>query len=475
MYFQTKGCWMKTAFISMIIILAYLMLLFASIGIALAFLAPSHPGSIVFPIQDFMEQQIKFRYSAPDSRADYLLNLVERRIDDLSKRAGTKYEVLSIEYLNKSFDQAIEEISMMQDQRSSSQHDRLITLAQDANNVLGKLHRTPGENMEIFDAIQAKVQTLIHITSEKEVLKEFQSLIPIVSAEPGSQTNIDTVMGNLAVRIIPFPQGSVGAIHSFYPLLGQHAVTECVSCHNSGRYAGIPNQCVSCHILEQPVDHYFADCALCHSAISWTDIHFDHESVAPESCQTCHFSNIPENHYSGNCSACHITQNWLVVNFDHQVANAVDCLACHGRDLPVNHYAGQCSNCHNSKNWASATFNHSGFTDCYGCHNVDTPGNHYSGQCSNCHATSGSWANAHFNHNGYSDCQACHAGSAPANHFAGQCSNCHNTNSWGGASFNHAGFTDCISCHQKDRPREHSGGQCSECHNTSRWGDADDD
>jgi hypothetical protein len=466
---------MKTVAISMIIILAYLMLLLTCIGIALAFLAPSHPGSIIFPVQDFMEQQMKFLYPGSDNRADYLLNLVERRIDDLSNRAGTKFEVLSIEYLSKSFDQAIEEISLIEDQRSSSQHDRLIALAQDAKNALDNLHPAPGENMEIFDAFQAKVKSLIHITSEVEVQKEFRNLTPMASTGLGNQASIDTEMSKPAVGIIPFPQGSVGAKHSFYPLNGQHAVAECVSCHNSGRYAGIPDQCVSCHILEQPVDHYLADCKLCHSAIAWTDIHFDHESTATESCQTCHFTKIPENHYTGDCSACHITQNWLDVTFDHQIANAVDCLACHGKDLPVNHYAGQCSNCHNSINWASATFNHSGFTDCLACHTVDAPGSHYSGQCSNCHATSGSWANARFNHSGYGDCLACHAGSTPANHYAGQCSNCHNTNSWGGASFNHAGYTDCISCHEKDRPREHHGGQCSECHNTRRWGDADDD
>ena len=466
---------MKTVVISMIIILAYLILLFTCIGIALAFLAPSHPGSIVFPVQNFMEQQLRFLYTSSDLRANYLLNLVERRIDDCSIRAGTKYEVISIEYLGKSFDQAIDAISSKQDQQSLSQHDRLITLAQDVSNVLEDLHRAPNENKEMFDIFQAKVQTLLHLSTAKDVQKDFHSFIPIVSARVGYRASTNTITNKPAVSIIPFPQGSVGAIHNFYPLSGQHAVKECVSCHNSGRYAGTPNQCVSCHILEQPIDHYLADCELCHSAIAWTDIHFDHEAAARESCQTCHFSNLPVNHYPGDCSACHITQNWLVVNFDHQVANAVDCLACHSKDLPLYHYPGQCSNCHNTQNWASATFNHSGFTDCYACHSVDTPGNHYSGQCSNCHATSGSWSNAQFNHSGYSDCLACHAGNAPVNHFAGQCSNCHNTNSWEGASFNHAGFTDCISCHEKDRPREHRSGQCSECHNTRRWGDADDD
>jgi hypothetical protein len=466
---------MKTVIITMIIILGYLMLLFSISGMALAFLAPTHPGSVIFPLQAFMEQRTKFLFTSPISRADYLLDLVQRRINDLSVRAGTKYEVVSIEYLDKSFDQAIQAITTTQDEQLGVERNQLITLAQDARDTLDDLRRAPYENRAVFDAFQAKMQTLIHINTEKDELKKFQNLIPTISNGSSDRTGSETQTNKPAGGIIPFPQGSVGALHNFYPLMGQHIASACVSCHDEGKYAGTPIHCVSCHILKQPWNHYPADCELCHTALAWTDIHFDHQNVLTESCLTCHSTDIPGNHYNGDCSACHIVQNWNDVTFDHDVANAVDCLSCHSNELPVNHYPGQCSNCHNTINWSSATFNHSGFTDCIACHSTDVPGNHYSGQCSNCHATSGSWANAHFNHSGYSDCFACHAGNAPANHYSGQCSNCHNTNSWGGASFNHAGFTDCISCHQKDRPGEHAGGQCSECHSTNRWEDGDDD
>jgi hypothetical protein len=465
---------MKAIIVTMIIFGGYLIFSIAMGGVALAYFGPSHPGSPVFPIQDFAEQQMRVIYTDPVRKADYLLNLMERRINDLSMRIDSRYELISIGYLEKSLDQATVAISSAQQGQSDDLRRRLTSLALRTQEVLTQLKRAPIEDMNTYDRFQAKIQTLMHMTSANHDAKSVQVLIPTITARHQNQSQTKINMVNSAKGLIPFPQGSLGASHDFYPLIGQHMPLTCESCHNLGKYAGTANQCILCHVLKLPLPHYIGECGLCHTPVSWTDIHFEHATVSGQQCQSCHDRDEPVNHYRGECSACHITQAWNIVTFDHAVAGAVDCISCHVNDNPANHYPGQCSNCHDTTNWTSAVFNHSGFTDCLSCHRGDAPANHYSGQCSNCHDSGGSWANARFNHSGYSDCAACHSGNTPANHYAGQCSNCHSTNSWGGASFSHAGFTDCISCHQKDRPREHDSGQCSECHNTGRWEEGDD-
>jgi hypothetical protein len=46
-----------------------------------------------------------------ERKADYALNLVDRRIRNLSDRIGTKYELTALEYLDKAINQAAIAIS----------------------------------------------------------------------------------------------------------------------------------------------------------------------------------------------------------------------------------------------------------------------------------------------------------------------------------------------------------------------------
>ena len=461
---------MRLFLLRVFIILGYIITLMAILGIALALYGPLHPGSTFFPIQAFSEQQFGLIYNNPVTKADYLLNLVDRRISDLLLRAGSVHEYISMEYLDRSINQAALAISTVPQDKASDVLTRFITLAKRAEDGLNQLKRAPLENPTAFNALRAKVQTIQHMVGTVKVQNNELVLVPAITVNSSQAITSTLQLIHSANGLIPWPAGSPGAVHAFFTLAGQHAVLQCIDCHNEGIYFGTPNLCIECHSDKTPNAHYPGDCNLCHTPVSWTDIHFDHRVVSNKACSDCHEKDKPANHYNGDCGACHITENWTTVTFDHAVAGAVDCISCHAQKAPANHYAGQCSNCHNTSNWTSVVFDHTGFTDCISCHAKDAPANHYAGQCSNCHSTKGPWTNAHFNHSGFTDCSACHANKAPANHYPYQCSLCHSTSSWAGGNFSHSSsYPDCISCHARDRPSEHDSGQCSNCHSTSSW------
>lgn len=499
---------MRSFIIKSSLITGFIILSLVTSGIAVGVLAPLHPGNLLFPIQNFVEQKMSLIFPDPASKATYMLDLFERRINDLEIRTGTRYELKSLEYLDVSMEQAMLAISLTSDETASDLRLRFFSLIRQTDETLKPLTIVPVQDKNAYQTFQAKILALLQLTQKTgKLIETFDYSAPIVFSNPINSDDPAT-RAILYNGLIPFPPGSAGAVHAFYPLNGQHALLSCSSCHKDGKYINTPNICITCHIMELPIQHYSEECSLCHTPVSWTDIIFDHQASNATECSECHEKDIPANHYSGQCSACHIIQAWEIVTFDHAVAGAVDCNSCHARLTPANHYPGQCSNCHDTSNWASVVFNHTGFTDCVSCHSGDAPVNHFSGQCSNCHSSTtwlgavfdhsgftdcischsndapaghypgqcsnchdsgGSWANASFNHSGYTDCLACHAGDAPANHYPSQCSDCHSTNGWSGAVFNHNGLTDCISCHLKDRPNEHDAGQCSECHNTQKW------
>ncbi len=95
---------------SIVIGIIFLMLLCG--GYILATYGPLHPGNFAFPVQYFIEQERRLTYSDPDQRASYSLDILERRVNDLSLRAGTDYELVSISYLDGSLDQVTEDMSI---------------------------------------------------------------------------------------------------------------------------------------------------------------------------------------------------------------------------------------------------------------------------------------------------------------------------------------------------------------------------
>jgi hypothetical protein len=439
--------------------------------IGLAAFNPFLPGNVFFPLQASCEEMGAWVFTPGVGRTRYYLNLTEERVDDLEARIGTRHELAALTALDTALDRASKELENSTGGQISGLWVRLLALVQRSENTLSRLTEIPSAYAMVVMAFQTRLHTLRELGMsrsrwgrEEGLMAEVRNLVKAEIAAGVVATGGTDLPGGL----IPFPPGSLGAVHVFYTLIGRHTALECSTCHTKGQYRGVSSSCEGCHAEVKPNDHYIGDCAACHNPNGWQEVVFDHLVVGATDCQGCHATDTPANHYNGQCSNCHALLTWQGAVFNHR--DYTDCLTCHGGDAPANHYSGQCSKCHNTAGWPGATFSHNGYTDCQRCHAGDAPNNHFSGQCSQCHSTS-NWRGASFNHAGFTDCLGCHGGDAPRNHFSGQCSQCHNQTNWRDARFNHSGQSDCISCHLDDRPGEHDSGQCSECHHTDKWDD----
>lgn len=459
------------AFITLII----LGLVFLGTGYTLAQRGNFSPDSPAFPFQKFSEQQMLALLQDPLPRAEYALQLLERRKVALSNLVGSPAEIAALQELNQALDQAILSIAEAPQAGLEGLKTRLALLLLDIETILSRLAVNPASVSELYAAVQGKVLALEKMVGNfaesanaPVPTPETNLLVNPLPTQPASATPEATpIQGLIDPMMVQFPPGSPGAEHQFFPLSGKHAELTCQSCHIDGNYADMKNQCADCHAKVLPAGHYPGLCSDCHFSTTWLEIEYQHDLLVASNCQLCHQKNQPLDHYNGQCSACHNVRAWLPANFNHQVAMATNCRNCHLDNRPNNHYDGQCSACHTTRAWLPANFNHTGQADCQSCHSDDRPSNHYRGQCSACHNTR-SWAGATFNHSGQADCQSCHSSDRPANHFSGQCSACHSTSTWQGATFSHQGLKDCNSCHTP--PANHWSGQCSQCHSTNGWG-----
>ena len=75
--------------------------------------------------------------------------------------------------------------------------------------------------------------------------------------------------------------------HSAFPLTGGHAAVDCTKCHDTGVFAGLATDCVSCHQQDYndttAPNHAQAgfptDCEVCHTIASWEGAVFDHSNI----------------------------------------------------------------------------------------------------------------------------------------------------------------------------------------------------
>ena len=108
------------------LITGFIVLCLITSGIALAAFKPFSPGNIVFPIQDFAEQQAFLIYSDPVERSNYALDLFEQRINDLIAQTGTNYELVALQYLDKALDQATTTVSLVPQEQGRSYPGKII-------------------------------------------------------------------------------------------------------------------------------------------------------------------------------------------------------------------------------------------------------------------------------------------------------------------------------------------------------------
>jgi hypothetical protein len=279
--------------------------------------------------------------------------------------------------------------------------------------------------------------------------------------------------------------------HSIWPLVAAHEPQPCNACHASNVFAGLPSECVDCHLddyqsTDDP-DHVAAgfptDCELCHAATSptWEGANFDHSSFelvgthATLDCTECHASGI----YQGlpsECVDCHLNDHQNATNPNHLAAGfGTDCETCHQASDPswrdgqyphsiwplvAAHEPQPCNACHASNVFEGLP------SECVDCHlddyqATDDPDHVDAGfptDCELCHsATSPTWEGATFDHSNFQlvgahttlDCNDCHA-SGVYQGLPSDCVDCHLDDYQGTDDPDHvaAGFpTDCELCH----------------------------
>ena len=444
------------------IILPILMALMLSLtaGLALAELAPFHPGNSLFSLQYKAEQVLVTLTPNSTTQAETLLDMLVRRTIDLGS-SSDRMEALT--QFDLAFDQAMQALVNAPDAGSADLRTRSMAVLARVHDQLSLLAASGQAGSKSYQARLDRVESvLINLADLGQPLSALltnskgQPIIGL-SAQSSSKSAADATRDPKAQPVDPhmvtFQNGSQGAEHDFFPLTGKHAQIACTDCHTNGQYAGLPTTCTACHSEVEPANHFPGECDLCHTTDAWKPAKFDHTLALAADCTTCHQPDKPANHWEGQCSLCHSTSAWKPSTFNHVTMKATDCLACHTQNRPANHWQGQCSQCHSTNAWKPATFNHAAAkaTDCLSCHTKNRPANHWQGQCSQCHSTN-AWKPATFNHAaaGATDCVSCHTKNRPANHWQGQCSMCHNTSNWNG-TFNHAAMnaTDCQSCHTR--------------------------
>lgn len=286
--------------------------------------------------------------------------------------------------------------------------------------------------------------------------------------------------------------------HSFFPLVGGHALPGCYSCHKTNTFKGLSTECYVCHKtnFETTVNPNHIStglpttCDVCHSITAWSPASFNHNLTQ---------FPLSGKHINVKCNDCHKTG---------YTGTSTDCYSCHQNDYQsvsdpnhvLQNYPKDCTQCHSTSGWDGAKFDHnqSGFpltgshiqvscaschtggysgisTDCVSCHQTDfqqtiNP-NHVAislpTNCESCHTTNPGWNPALFPlHNNYFPLVGAHA-------LIKNCNDCHKGN------YNTTPKL-CYDCHATDfnsvnnppHQSQNLSHDCLQCHNMNSWSGA---
>jgi len=121
-----------------------------------------------------------------------------------------------------------------------------------------------------------------------------------------------------------------------FPLIGQHAVAGCETCHASRTFQVEKSGCKDCHAEDDVHERSLGtDCAQCHNPNDWLIWRFDHDEQtefplegAHEGlhCSSCHRKQMPEKPRKRACVACHRKDDIHDGNF------GADCAECHTQE-----------------------------------------------------------------------------------------------------------------------------------------------
>jgi len=258
-----------------------------------------------------------------------------------------------------------------------------------------------------------------------------------------------------------------------FPLKGKHKEVLCGSCHLNEQYEKTPQDCNSCHYLNDVHNgRNGTKCQDCHNARQWDESEFDHNRDTEFRLRGKH-SNI-------RCEACH-------TEILAEAKPKKDCYSCHRNDdRHKGRYGKECQSCHSEKTWERAQFDHTRNTDfalrgkhadliCSSCHRGTLDEENLSTRCNDCHAGD----DVHRGQQG-ERCDRCHQETGWTQkvafdhdltrfpliglHASTPCEECHLT----------PAFQDtenrCYACHQaEDEHKAALGENCAQCHNPNGW------
>ncbi len=303
-----------------------------------------------------------------------------------------------------------------------------------------------------------------------------------------SPNNVSKATG----KKLPFKSLRFNHDDTEFVLDGQHATTDCRSCHETLEFAEAQTECISCHtdMHQQTVGD---DCTRCHNTENWlvdntSELHYDNGfpllgAHATASCYDCHDSEsaLAFNRIGNECMNCHLDEYTGTTSPNHASAGySTNCIECHDINafswssesinhnffpLTKGHDIEDCASCHNTANFSDIS------ADCISCHQTDfteaSNPNHIAGDfntdCRECHTTDPGWTPAQYlqhdveyfpiysgEHQGeWDQCVDCHTN--PSNFAEFSCTTCHTNpetdeehQGIDGYSYN---SQSCLACH----------------------------
>ncbi|MFC2103400.1 hypothetical protein ACFLSS_03110 [Bacteroidota bacterium] len=342
----------------------------------------------------------------------------------------------------------------------------------------------------------------------------------------GEDLDLDcSVCHNSDTWQVNFKENNFDHGYTGFSLLGQHQITNCISCHTGLVFKAKATDCNSCHNdlhresvgldcskchdpaswIVQDINeihqegrfpllgqHLNADCIQCHSG--YTDLYFEPLDI---DCYSCHendynstsFPNHTETGFSTDCEVCHsiTANNWSGVSIIHDFFPLTgghqiqDCFACHDQGGNFSGLSSDCYSCHQQDYETVTDPDHiaGNFpTDCTQCHSISgwvpatidhnltafpLTGRHVNVDCADCHTAGFSGTPI--------ECYACHQSDyesvSDPDHVAGNfptdCIQCHTTNGWEGAEFDHNNTEFALT-------GAHINVDCSACHSNGYSG-----
>lgn len=272
---------------------------------------------------------------------------------------------------------------------------------------------------------------------------------------------------------------------------GSELVLDCKACHHSGGWDIKKGELSFDHKADADFElrgeHANTDCISCHETLIFEEASGD--------CFSCH-TDVHQMSVGNDCNRCHTEDNWLVLNIP-------ELHEANGFSVQGNHAMVACVDCHTN---ATALQWEPIGNECVDCHQTDfnttQHPNHmeagFSMDCATCHDVFAlSWGTGLNFHQGFplvnqhdiADCNACHT-EQPYQVIPSECVSCHldDFNNASEPDHVHSGFSqNCTECHDADAltwdvpgfhnefplTGVHDGPNCSECHLGNDYSQAD--